>query len=131
MTPVEAVETLESVGGAIRLDGQSVKVKLPPDYPEVEWLLAELRRHRNGVAALLRQRAAKQRNLAQESLEAEQRFGQPHAKLFTLIGCKVRTPAGPGTLLQVFAERVTVLLDSERDKCSFFTPAQIEPVSVG
>lgn len=129
MTPVEAVETLESVGGAIRLDGQSVKVKLPPEYPEVEWLLAELRRHRTEVEALLRQRAAKQRNPAHESLEVEQKFGQTHAKLFILIGRKVRTPAGPGTLIQVFAERVTVLLDSERDKCSFFRPGQIETVS--
>jgi hypothetical protein len=64
-----------------------------------------------------------------ESFEMEQRFREAHARLFPFIGRKVRTPEGPGTLLQVFAERVTVLLDSERDKCSFFTPTQIEPVS--
>jgi hypothetical protein len=64
-----------------------------------------------------------------KSQNPERRFGQIHAKLFTLIGRKVRTPQGPGTLLQVFAERVTVLLDSERDRCSFFTPSQIDPVS--
>jgi len=129
VTPVEAVETLESAGGAVRLDGKSVKVKLPPDYPEVGWLLAELRRHRNEVAALLRQRAARQQGLVQGGLENDGRFDQPHAKLFTFIGRKVRTPKGPGMLIQVFAERVTVLLDSERDKCSFFAPAQIDPVS--
>jgi len=61
--------------------------------------------------------------------EAQQRFAQPHAKLFPLLGRKVRTPAGPGTLLQVFAERVMVLLDSELTKCSCFSPVQIEPVS--
>ncbi len=63
------------------------------------------------------------------SLDAERRFGQPHAKLFPFIGRKVRTPAGPGTLLQVFAERVTVLLDSELSKCSVFEPGEIEPLS--
>lgn len=63
------------------------------------------------------------------SLDAERRFGQPHAKLFPFIGRKVRTPSGPGTLLQVFAERVTVLLDSELSRCSFFCPIEIEPVS--
>lgn len=61
--------------------------------------------------------------------DAEGRVGLPHARLFPFLGRKVRTPTGPGTLIQVFAERVTVLLDSERDKCSFFRPAQIEPVS--
>jgi hypothetical protein len=66
-----------------------------------------------------------------ESLSAEQRFGQSHAKLFWLIGRKVRTPKGPGTLLQVFSGRASVLLDSERDKCSVFRVSQIEPVSVG
>jgi len=63
------------------------------------------------------------------SLDAERRCGQPHAKLFPFLGRKVRTPAGPGTLLQVFADRVTVLLDSELSKCSFFSPTEIEPVS--
>jgi hypothetical protein len=63
------------------------------------------------------------------SLDAERRFGQPHARLFPFIGRKVRTPGGPGTLLQVFAERVTVLLDSELGKCAVFTPGEIEPVS--
>ena len=63
------------------------------------------------------------------SLDALQRFGQPHARLFPFIGRKVRTPAGPGTLLQVFVERVGVLLDSELTKCSCFSPDQIEPLS--
>src|SRR5215472_10703026 len=63
-----------------------------------------------------------------ESLEAERRFHcQPHAKLFPFIGRKVRTPAGPGTLLQVFAERATVLLESDQDKCAVFRPSDIEP----
>ena len=57
MTSVEALEMLESAGGAIRLDGEAVKVKLPRNYPEVQRLLGELRNHRGEVTALLRQRA--------------------------------------------------------------------------
>ena len=41
-----------------------------------------------------------------ESIDAERRFRQPQAKLFPYIGRKVNTPGGPGTLIQVFAERV-------------------------
>lgn len=61
---------------------------------------------------------------------AERRFGQPHAKLFPFLGRKVRTPEGPGTLLQVFADRVTVLLNCELSHCSFFSPREVEPISV-
>ena len=64
-----------------------------------------------------------------ESLDAERRFCQSHAKLFPYLGRKVRTPAGPGTLLQVFAERATVVLESELSRCRFFRPAEIEPIS--
>ena len=64
-----------------------------------------------------------------QSLDAERRFGRPHAKLFPFIGRKVRTPVGAGTLIQVFAEKVTVVLDSEVSGCSFFYPGEVEPVS--
>lgn len=63
------------------------------------------------------------------SLDAVRRFGQPHAQLFPFIGRKVRTPGGSGTLLQVSAELVTVLLEADLDKCAFFKPAEVEPVS--
>jgi hypothetical protein len=59
----------------------------------------------------------------------QERFGQPHAKLFPFLGRKVRTPRGAATLLQVFADRVTVLLDSDLGKCNFFKPQEIEPVA--
>jgi hypothetical protein len=64
-----------------------------------------------------------------ESIDARRRFCQSHANLFPYLGRKVRTPAGPGVLFQVFADRVTILLDSELDRCSFFRPGEIEPVS--
>ena len=62
------------------------------------------------------------------SSEAERRFAQPHSKLFPFLGRKVRTPGGPGTLIQVFSDRVTVVLDSELFRCSFFQPKEIEPI---
>ena len=64
-----------------------------------------------------------------ESLDAEGRFNKAHARLFPFLGRKVRTPKGPGTLLQVFTGRVTVLLDTDMNKCSFFSPTEIQPVS--
>jgi hypothetical protein len=64
-----------------------------------------------------------------ESYDFERRFAQPHAKLFPFLGRKVRTPSGPGTLIQVFADHVIVVLDAEVAKCSFFAPGEISPVS--
>jgi len=63
--------------------------------------------------------------LGQQNSAADNRFGQPHADLFPLLGRKVRTPKGPGTLLQVFADRTTVLLDADLEKCSWFRPEEI------
>jgi hypothetical protein len=61
--------------------------------------------------------------------DAEKLIAHPHAQLFLFLGRKVRTPMGSGTLVQVVAGRVTVLLDSERKLCSFFHPTEIVPVS--
>ena len=70
-------------------------------------------------------------NRLAESLCAERRFGQPHAKLFPFIGRKVRTPEGPGTLIQVYADRVIVLLDADRDRCARFAPQEVTPAALG
>jgi hypothetical protein len=59
--------------------------------------------------------------------DCERKFGQLHARLFPFIGRKVRTPAGPGTLWQVFADRVTVLLDSAPTTCAMFMTRDIAP----
>ena len=64
-----------------------------------------------------------------ESLDVERRFEQPHARLFPFIGRKVRTPQGPGTLIQVYADHVTVLLDADRDHCARFAPQEIAPAA--
>jgi hypothetical protein len=65
----------------------------------------------------------------QASLNVERRFhDQLHARLFPFIGRKVRTPGGPGTLIQVFAERATVMLEVELSKCAWFHPTEVVPV---
>jgi hypothetical protein len=95
-------------------------------------LLARIRQAKPAILEVLRGRPVafcQTEPWPSVSLDAELRFGQPHAKLFPFIGRKVRTPAGPGALLQVFAKRVTVVLDSEMSRCSFFLPAEIQPVS--
>jgi hypothetical protein len=127
---LQIVSRLEQSGGTLFLDGDRIRYSVPKGSHEAQQWLAELRKHRTGVKELLRQRANEPgEKWPPESFEAERRFGQPHAKLFLLIGRKVRTPSGPGTLLQVFAHRVTVLLDSELNKCNVFTPGEIAPVS--
>lgn len=59
--------------------------------------------------------------------ETERWHGQPHAVLFPYLGRKVRTPKGAGTLIQVFADRVTVLLECDLHRCVFFHPKEVEP----
>lgn len=40
---------------------------------------------------------------------------------------RVKTPRGPGALLQVFMSRVAVLLDAEPGKIAFFPPSDVRP----
>ena len=122
---LEIVSRLEQAGGRLVLEGDRVKYAVPTGDPVAQGLLAELRKRREEVAELLRHRT----NCPTASPEAEQRFAQPHARLFPFLGRKVRTPAGVGTLLQVFADRCMVVLDSEASLCARFKPGEIEPVS--
>jgi hypothetical protein len=115
-------------GIAVRVDGETLRFR--PRLALDDDLVGRIKEHKAEIIrAVVTERSGQVFHWPPESLAAERRFGQPHAKLFPFLGRKVRTPTGPGTLIQVFAERVTVLLDSESDKCSFFRPAQIEPVS--
>ena len=126
----EVVSRIEELGGYLALDADGgIRYRVPKDSLEAQGLLAELRKHRERVMELLRQRKANECNWPPASLDAERRFAQSHAKLFPYLGRKVRTPGGLGTLIQVFAGRATVVLDSELSLCSFFVPDQIEPVS--
>ena len=147
----------EGAGATLCLDGGQVKVRYSEDCRQaLAPLLAQLRQHREEVIRLLREREAEQgiwsalsRPHGQDevvqasaitwpaaSAGAERRFGHPAARLYPFIGQTVRTPAGPGTLLQVFSDRTTVFLDSEQTKpkdlqrVMFFDPADIYPPAV-
>jgi len=115
---------------SVAVEGDTLRLK--PRRALDEALLSIIRQAKPAILEVLRRRPAafcQTEPCPAVSLDAALRFGQPHAKLFPFIGRKVRTPAGPGTLLQVFANRVTVVLDSEMSRCSFFPPAGIQPVS--
>lgn len=125
---LEIVSRLERAGGSLSLDGDRIEYAIPKGNPEAQQLLAELRKQRERVTEILRHRESESVNdWMPESRDRVRRFGQPHALLFPFIGRKVRTPAGPGTLLQVFTDRVTVLLDTELSKSKVFTPKEIAP----
>jgi hypothetical protein len=131
MNPVDAlVHKAEAVGLSFRIKDEQVFVRFPGSRrAEFASLIDTLKRHKEEVEKLVRSRPVRCTEIAwpPASSDAERRFGQPHARLFPFLGRKVRTPAGPGTLLQVFAERVTVLLDSELSRCAVFMPQQIAP----
>jgi hypothetical protein len=127
---LEIVSKLEQTGGILSLNGDRIEYAVPRGNREAQELLDELRKHRERVADFLRQRAGESVECyPPESLNRSLRFGQSHAKLFPFLGRKVRTPAGLGMLLQVFADRCTVLLDSDLAQCARFAPGEIEPVS--
>jgi hypothetical protein len=132
MDVLQIVSRLEQAGGELSLNGERIVYAIPKGNKEALELLAELREHRKTLTDFLRQRVHKHpQKWPPESHEATRRFGQPHARLFPLIGRKVRTPVGPGTLIQVFADRVTVLLETDLNKCTWFAPREISPAGSG
>jgi hypothetical protein len=57
-----------------------------------------------------------------ECLECEKRIGQKHARLFPLLGRRVSTSVGSGTLWQVFQQRAAVLI---ADNLIFIHPDKV------
>ncbi len=138
MDIAELVEKLEGQGVIVTLiEGDRVRLRASAEQAPSQEILESLRSERRALLAYLRARhtipakpePARRQAWPPESIDYEQRFGQPHAKLFPFIGRKVLTPAGPGTLLQVFRDTVTVVLDSEVKNCARFAPGEVEPAS--
>lgn len=130
------LEELAAIGVEVTAQGDNLVIR-PASKMPVE-LKARLRAHKAEVIAVLRERGivscsselGREGSWPSEFQAAVRRFhGQPHARLFRYIGRKVRTPEGPGSLIQVFAERATVLLDSDLAACSVFRPEEIEPLN--
>ncbi|HUZ93839.1 MAG TPA: hypothetical protein VMU57_02900 [Edaphobacter sp.] len=125
----QILSEIERRGIVVRLDGENLR--LAPRRALDPELLKDISDHKTEIMREAARRGGVhlRSGWPPESLGSERRFCQPHAKLFPFIGYKVRTPQGPGTLLQAFAERVTVVLDTERSKCAIFLPTEVEPAS--
>ena len=127
MTVAQAVHTIESVGGRVRLKGDRIRCRIPHPTPEpVADALEVLRRHKPEALALLgwRSSPAAEPRWSAECLAAECRFRIPAAKLYPLLNHLVLTPDGAGILLQVFDDRVQVHLKGKR-RTREFRPEEI------
>jgi hypothetical protein len=122
MTPHELLATLHRAGAEVKVHGDRLRVEAPRGVltEEIRQALVE---HKPELLAELSIAAT----WPAECREAERRFGIPHARLFPLIGRRVSTLAGDGTLVQVFAERVAVRLDAQPHEVAYFLPAEVRP----
>src|SRR5271157_5774627 len=106
MSALEVVEAVLAAGGALALDGDRIRYKIPKQAAP---LVDELRRHKPDVVNLLRQRA--------------RRIGFLH--LLPFLGKRVWSPAGPGELL-VVEDYITVRL-KDGTKRRWYDPAAVIP----
>jgi hypothetical protein len=133
------VNALEQEGIRLRVEGKRLKLEAPVNKVPSPETIARLRENKAAVVEYIRGRSlshgiqffsfSEPSRRKTEKLESLSPSTQLHIKLFPFIGRKVRTPGGLGTLLQVFADRATVVLDSKLCQCSFFAPGEIAPVS--
>ena len=123
MTPEELLAQVEALGVIVTQDRQDLvlrpRSRLSPE------LVEQLRANKPKLLDLV-----ELRSWPAESRDAVRRFGKPCARLYPYLGREILTPEGPGRLLQVFAERVTVVLDAEPSRASFFLPSEVRPPGV-
>lgn len=123
VTPSEILSELQARQVELAVVGDRLRFRPASAVPEP--LLEALRAHKAEVMDLV-----ELRSWPEASKDAVRRFGKPCARLYPFIGQRVQTPDGPGRLLQVFAERVTVVLDAEPSRASFFLPSEVRPPGV-
>ncbi len=132
MTVADAIGCLEAAGARLCISEGRIEVEYPKDRrQELAPMLSILRTNRDEVVNLLRRREA-QSQIADkwpaDCAESAVKFGRPYARLFPLIGKKVRTPKGPGILEQVLGPRtVRVALDSNPRKMTTFEADEVLP----
>ena len=127
MTVAQAVHAIESVGGQVKLQGDRIRYRIPHPAPEpVAEAVEILRQHKPEALALLgwQSGSATEPRWPAECLASEYKFRIPAARFYPLLNHLVLTPKGAGTLLQVFDDRVQVLLRGER-RARAFCPEQI------
>ncbi len=64
--------------------------------------------------------------LVEEMWHSQQRFGHKAARLYPLVGRKVRTTEGPGKLWQVLARRAGVVLDNDPKSVTFVSVEDVK-----
>jgi len=107
---LKTLRTLDEEGISVRRDGETLKVS-PPEAATPE-LWAELKKFKPSFFDMLAQWPTK-------CLRSELEMGQASGRLYLLLGHRVRSPRGIGTLLLV-GERVAVVhVDSAPRPCMF------------
>ena len=64
----------------------------------------------------------------EEMWRSQRRFGHQAARLYPLVGQKVRTEEGRGTLWQVLTGRAGVVLDKDPKKVTFVSVEEVKPL---
>ncbi len=138
----QAVETLKSLGANLSLEGEEIHIAYrcrSYELPIVRVAIAILKKHKHEAIACLSSKKdihPVEPCWPSGSHGAVEKFGDWSARLYPFIGRTVRTPKGLGELLQVFRDRATVLLDSERirlereQRVSLFDPRDVCPPEV-
>lgn len=106
---VELLSELKARGVELQAVGDRLRVR-PVEAIGPE-LLEQVRQHKAEIITIITVLMATASAWPPASLEAERRFGQPHARLFPFVNKVVWTPAGTGKLLSVYAETCEVLPD--------------------
>lgn len=125
LTGAEAIlAELEALSIQVGTDGQVLDLVGPRGALTAE-LAEEIRSQKRDLLELV-----ELQRWPAESRDAVRRFGKPCARLYPFVGREIQTPDGPGRLLQVLAERVTVVLDAEPSRARFFLPSEVRPPGV-
>jgi hypothetical protein len=137
--PAEVISAIEELGGSLSLceDG-TIRFRVPKHSPEAQALLKQLREDKPALVAHLKSEANQlsgseppgnpsDSGLRKSMQSSKRRFGQPHARLFPLIGQRVWTPQGVGKLLAVFAARCEVHPDRNEGTIRVRTD-DVEPI---
>jgi len=120
MTAEELLAQVEALGVVVMLDERDLVLR--PRSRLTPELVEQLRAHKSELLDLV-----ELQGWPEESRDAVHRFGCSCARLYPFLGGKILTPEGPGRLLQVFGERVTVVLDTDPDRARFFLPSELRP----
>ncbi len=121
MTADELVREVINLGVVLGTDGKHLRLRPKSAIPLT--LVPELRAHKEEILELLL--------LAPwppESVAAEQRLGQPYARLLPFVGRCVSTDLGRGKLIQLQPDRAAVVLERSPGRLTWLLPEELRPL---